>query len=854
MMERYTCYIVNHTHWDREWYFPFEVFRHRFSLVIDRVVNGLEQGNFDCFVLDGQMAAIEDFFEIAEDGMKERVLKLIKSQKLIIGPWYVLADEFLVHGESLIRNMQIGLKMAREYGKPQMLGYLPDTFGHVSQMPQLLNGFGINNAMLWRGIKPEKSEFNWLAPDGSKVLTLFLPEGYYQPLLNEENVEECLKTYLEKVKPYATTPNVILTNGGDHLMPKHERINVKDIKPIDHVNFIESDFESYVQKIKSSLPSEIGEYIGEMRNNEHIYVLPNVLSTRSYLKKQNQELEDELLGYTEPLFALMAGGTPERYIQETWKLLIKNHPHDSICGCSVDEVHQEMENRTMMLRQRVDMLQKQALANVNSYDFSMSGNSNHKPFDSDQEFTVFNPHPVNYKGWVKGTIWLSEEYEDFLLEDKKAQIYQPTILDKRVGRLFASPLDAFPDFKSGWYYDVAFYVDHLSALSLTSFQVNQGDGQRLVEDQGWEIVNESVQIRLEQNGTLTVTDTKGVTYNNVLELYSSLDAGDEYNYSPPLKDQLYRAKLVSKPIVHKSNTVERITYHLEIEQAAELNEERTGPSKEVVITTVDVILQLFKNDPLIYSKVTIDNKAKDQRLRLKLPLQTRIDHTYSDSAFDIVKRDAQKIEEFHAPKQKEVSVVVEPSLSLVRADHIDKGFYFFHRGLQEYQVTKNHEMDVLEVTLVRSVGWLSRDDFTTRGGGAGPNLATPEGQCLRKVTFDFAFSPAKREIENSEIASLAHQFRIPPRLYSGKTDDSTNRILEIDNPNVQWSMIREQDGVLEVRLWNPNDKPEEITFSSIYQIDFVEKVNFDGNKQGICEQLDTLGPKKIQTYRIQMVR
>ena len=852
--ERHTCHIVFQTHWDREWYFPFEVFRRRLVQVMKRIVTGIEKGEIKQFVLDGQMAALEDYLEVCEPEIEERVRRFINEEKIIIGPWYVLADEFLVSGESLIRNLELGLKLTNQFGRSQMVGYLPDTFGHISQMPQLLQGFDIDNSVLWRGMKSEKSELYWQAPNGSKVFTVFLPEGYYQPVLDSEEAQSAMASYVDKVKPYATTSQLLLTNGGDHLMPQYgnKSTQISELN-VDGVQFIESTYEQFISDLKKEIDEDIPVHVGEMRSNEHIYILPNVLSTRTYLKEQNQRIEDELTGYTEPLLALCALGTgevPKRYLEDTWKLLIKNHPHDSICGCSVDEVHREMETRTMKLEQRVKSLQDEALAIADVVDPSLTGTGCRKPFSDDSTFTVFHPHPKPFSGWVKGTIWLEKGKEaDFELKDRLGHRYDVTIVDVYDGEYFASPLDGFPEFREATFVEFAFYAE-LPATSLMTFEVVQGKGQPMAKHSGTVIENEALQIELKEDGTLTLVDKEvGKTYRGLQQFYSSLDAGDEYNYSPPVDDVVSMAVVASEPVVTKNDKLSILNYELELQLPSGLNHERTGPSATFVKTTVNVEMKLVAGQKEVETKITVNNQAKDQRLRMKFPLGAIIEQTYSDTAFDIVKRPAVKTEQFDAPKQKEVPLVVEPTLSFVRAEQQGAGLVFYHRGLQEYQIVGGTSEDSLDVTVLRSVGWLSRDDLRTRGGGAGPHLETPEGQCIGTYTYEFALSPAHLDDTNATVATRAHLFRVPPRVYRGDVQTTCmERLVEINNETLQWSSLLPCSEGVQLRLWNPSEETEILTFNSSRSISGVRKVKLNGEE--LPSELK-IEPKEIATFIIE---
>jgi len=183
MSNRKNVIIVSHTHWDRAWYVTFQEFRARLVRLVDRLLKILaEQSDYRVFMLDGQMAVLEDYLEVRPHRQNE-IETLCKQGRLKIGPWYVLADEFLVSPESLIRNLMLGHRMGETFGGVSKIGYVPDGFGHISQLPQIFRGFGINNTIFWRGLGEEGeylgTEFLWKAPDGSAVTTIWMPFGYH---------------------------------------------------------------------------------------------------------------------------------------------------------------------------------------------------------------------------------------------------------------------------------------------------------------------------------------------------------------------------------------------------------------------------------------------------------------------------------------------------------------------------------------------------------------------------------------------------------------------------------------------------------------------------------------------------
>lgn len=854
-------HIVFQTHWDREWYLPFESFRNRLCTVMDRVIKALENNEINQFVLDGQVAALEDYLEVCEEDSKQKLLGFIKQGRVIIGPWYVLADEFLVSGESLIRNLELGLKKAKKYGVPQKLGYLPDTFGHISQMPQLLKGFNIDNAILWRGVNPKSGEFYWKSPDGSNVLTVFLPEGYYQPIVDRPDYKELLHSYIEKLQGHSPTKMMLLTNGGDHLMPQHinlrERLDNLQVLFDGSITISEGDYETYFKEIQNTcLTTEVIE--GELRCNQKAYLLPNVLSTRIYLKQQNQQIEDELTGYTEPLLTLASietGNYPKKYVENTWELLLQNHPHDSICGCSIDEVHQEMETRTMKLSQRLSSLQEQALIKMQIFDSAMSGEGKSKPFDDYSIFSVFNPHPHPFTGWIRGVIWLSknDSFESLVVTDSNGENCRLSVLNSWEGTYFYSPVDEFPTALPVRYYEIDFYAKDLPGVSLQSFQVSEGYNAavRTGEDRPF-IENEFLSIQLENDGTLLLYDkVNNSTHQKQQQFFSSMDAGDEYNYSPPVNDVITLGKLVGNSVRKQGQGVQILFYDIELCVPKELHISRLRGVDDKVFSRISVEISLYESDPTARVKVTIGNHAKDHRIRMKFPVGRNVEYSYSDSSFDFVKRVARKEEVFQTAKQQEVPVVVEPSYSTILVNSKDNGLFLYQRGLQEYQITSENEIDSLEVTLLRSVGWLSRDDLRTRGGGAGPHLPTPEAQCMGEYTYEYAFGFWKEGHSHGEILTNAHFFRVPPKMFRARGEEKLGLpLLQIDNRNIQWTAIRLKENNLEVRLWNPSTITESFKVRSREQIDSIKKVTIGNEQVEVLspKQLITIKPKEIATF------
>ena len=227
MTEQLNIIVVPHTHWDREWYQTFQQFRMRLVRALDRLLDILDRDpHFSNFMLDGQTIVLDDYLEVRPE-QEERLKRHTRSGRIAVGPWYLQPDEFLVSGESLERNLQIGLQRAAEFGEPMRVGYVPDCFGHIAQMPQILRGFDIHSAVFWRGVgaDAQKSEFYWTAPDGTRVLVVHLADsrGYsnaaVMPLSPQEFTTR-VELLTANLLPKVTTSTLLFMNGSDHQEPQ----------------------------------------------------------------------------------------------------------------------------------------------------------------------------------------------------------------------------------------------------------------------------------------------------------------------------------------------------------------------------------------------------------------------------------------------------------------------------------------------------------------------------------------------------------------------------------------------------------------------------------------------------------
>ncbi|WP_340372916.1 glycoside hydrolase family 38 C-terminal domain-containing protein [Peribacillus sp. FSL E2-0218] len=837
-------HVLNHTHWDREWYETFEEFRYKLRNGLCYVQGLLDSGNLDNFFLDGQTIVLEDYQEIVSQDEYERLVTFIKEGKIEVGPWYLLADEFLVSGESILKNLEIGIKKSKAYQSAYNIGYLPDTFGHNSQMPQIFKGYNIDTAIVWRGAISSAFENTWEGADGSKVFTFVLPlfEGYYQTFLKHDDYVEKTKTYLESNSPYLTYGRALVMNGADHTYTCpdiNERINELNAC-YKEIEFKQSLMSHYVQSFSGKEPVET--IVGEQRDPSKIFILPGVYSTRSYLKNQNQMCEDQAIGTLEALNVWTNGNTnSSQFIEYVWKLILQNQPHDSICGCSVDEVHTEMETRTQKVLSAIRQFSKDTLNNEYPFEYL------NDKIENDYLY-VMNNTPVAGIYPVKTQILIPAALDlggiTLIYEDEEIAI---DLIKKEKREVFLRHILAEPHYAEYVIYDVSFVLpfDGVETKRIRIERVcMEAEGIKIVDES--EIDNEFYHIQCSNNGIIITDLETNKVYENQHQFLSSLDAGDAYNYSPPVNDPYSLAIVKGVSDIVKGKSYQSMTLHYEMKLPASLNENRTGPSEEYVVNKMTTTITLHQGRRFISFKTVIHNQAKDQKLRIGFAT-SKADESYGDTAFDLVKRQTIREKVWDMPKNKEAVMNQYPTLSTVLAmEH-----QLVHRGLQEYEVDHFQGNDFIFLTMVRSVGWLSRRDLRTRGNGAAPGFETPGAQCLGTYEFEYGLVLGTSH-QSLNTAKVMRQQILTQQSYvlkeGGKLFNQSSSTIAFS------SFIQKEENTFDIRMFNPTNERQltrlNLGFepSSIYEVDFTGIL---AEKYETSAQITiAFNPKQIKTIRV----
>ena len=767
-----------HTHWDREWYRTFEEFRFRFYEVFEDIVKKLEKGEFSQFYLDGQTVLIDDLLEICPE-KKSLITELIKTKKIVIGPWYTLADEFLVSGESLIRNLLIGSKQAKDFGVKDFVGYLPDAFGHSAGMVDILTSFGIKNALLWRGAGNKKSEFSWESKSGAQITVTHLREGYFQDLIHVGNFE-ALKNTLDKIKKNNIGDFILLPVGADHLgacdnLP--EKIKEFNTQNKDKIE-IGSVFD-YLSKTKENL--EI--YSGELRDNSNNFILQGTYSTRNYLKRLNT-LTSQKLKQTEAFAAVCQYlGLTDSYKNFTdyaWKLLLQNQAHDSICGCSADFVHQEMEIRYAKINQLLTAIKEKTQTK----------------FGKGKNIIAFNSSGFDFSGTIEfeTTEKLSSD-EGFEIIDSKI-VFPQEIINNIQKIPVSEDLCTI--------YNYIANINSAKAMDFTDL-IPLKDSDLKITDNS--IENNFIGLTIQPDGNLTIKDkVSGKFYSDALIFEDRADIGDTYNFSPIIGDLPIKTKFIKSKIM--KNFKQRASLELEYEIQIPEDSKKSGRTKKAKLHKINLQITVDAKNPVLKFKINFENKSKNHIFQAKFNLPEKITKTYSEDSIGLIERsfdpdfDLQKL-----PPAKEFCehpTNTAPMQRFVWAQDVG----ILTKGIHEYEVSEKS----LAITLLRTTGMLSGKKLHTRYNAAGPTIPTIEAQCLRNITCEFALTFCEKP---ESLFEKADHYFAPVIVFQAEKIQYSK--LEINNSSIILLALKEaenQTGIV-LRLLNISNKLQKTNLTGI---------------------------------------
>jgi hypothetical protein len=897
-----TVYVVPHCHWDREWYQPHELFRWRLVQMIDELLDHMEQHpEYRCFNLDGQSIVIDDYLDLRPEN-EGRLRALIESGRIVIGPWWVQPDEFLPSGESHIRSFQKGIRFAERLGGSLRVGHCADQFGHIAQMPQLMKQLGLTSACLWRGVSDAIPgwSFWWEAPDGTRLPVLYLRNSYSSGWRLPKEPEDLLERVHRQERDLAEGLPAVFMNGTDHSrMEPHVPAALAAAKDRGY-DFKLATLGEYEAAVFVAGIDEVVHH-GEMRSPDRSNVLVGVLSARMNIKQRDFEVSGWLEKYAEPLELLNylhhgPDGTPA--LRHAWRTLLENSPHDSICGCSVDQTHKEMFPRYDRAEQLARQVAKESMWQIAGRTsvpapgglavFRPVANAaavlradvpgewagadrlllpDGSPVDL-SVVSLVEPETLVHETGL--TAWQAMRHLDFLREQrydnhnieameweldgrhlKVTTTVGPdlTVVDEEVVRhevrqIAANDLADTAEImvrKSARAEIVAVLppTDCVGAQVLIPHDSGEGDDPNQPADQVPDLQNEFYEITLKKGGKLFIRDWHhDVEIVNAAALVSEGDRGDEYN-ADILPDGLVGGWTVVSADYGKTHQALVLAAALEVPGG--LNKKRTA-RREKRDTVVGAIMEvtLYKGVPRIDFKLTIENNARDHRLRVLFPLPFATETAITENQFHVAERSLTPPPwNGTSPEQPPTTF---PQKTFAAFEGEDVGLAVFNKGLQEGEVVRDKKgRQAYALTLLRCVGWLSRPDLVSRRGGAGPTISTEDSQMQGTHTFEFSLTTYRGDWRSANIQAMAHSFAYPPVAWATNEHDGS---LGLDVPLatitpgvVPTAMTRSDvDGAPVIRVYNATGEPAETSVS----------VPWAGPGAGLCdlmeEHVETLTP------------
>ena len=853
-------YYVLSSHWDREWYQPFQDYRYRLTQMLDRIIEGFETGALKGpFTLDGQAIPLEDYLEV-RPGRRETVCRLLAEGKISAGPWYVQPDTFIVSGESLVRNLQLGLETVRAFGaQPSLAGVAVDLFGHNSQMPQLFAGIGVRAALLWRGVNLKgKRHFLWEGADGTVLPCFRFPGIGYCDFgiavrkiadpnhkTTSEAIEKELAGYVEREASASEMPPVLLFDGADHQEWEPESYQyIQDwfAKNAAKYEFIHASAERFCEEVAKH-PSKITtRFAGELRqpgqfpgDQDGQHQIQGVVSSRVTLKQQNAECQALLCHWAEPFSAMAHAAlsleNPTEFLRAAWKWLLQNHPHDSICGCSVDQVHEDMLFRFSQTRQIAHRLTAEALGSIAAAIEGELG-------ENEIRVTVFNPLPRPIEEPVDLTVSIPKDWpafqEGFGYEPRPAfTIHNAAggeIPYQRLGQTMNRLKLRLRYNRFAQYYsanDIRVVLPlRIPASGYTTLTVRRAQPHQTTRYSATpglatserSMENEFLAINVESNGSLTILDKRtNEFYSRLLTFEDCADIGDGWFWGEAINDQIFVSTASPAEVWRIHDGPDSCAFGVRVRMSIPAGFEygdvmRRSARREEL--SLENRIRLRRGSDRVEIETILANSAEDHRLRVLFPSGAAEAASYlAETPFDVVERPIALPSGAH--EYRELPLETAPQQSWTAVWDGERGLAIVNAGLHESAVRDQPERPIA-LTLLRAV----QRTVGTSG--------EPEGQHRGTIEFHYWIVPLAAAPDRARLCEdgqrlaaggpqsvafmpldLAHDRGELAKRSGGKAPAASlppeAGFLTLEGQAVMTS-CRAGEGALEVRLFNPEMK------------------------------------------------
>lgn len=682
-----------HTHWDREWYREFEVFRLRLLRVFDNVLYMLETNKIPCFYFDGQVSALEDYLEMRPE-KTPLVKSLIYSKKLFIGPFYCLTDEFLTDRNCFIKNLELGMKKSIDFGCTDFIGYFADTFGHSQNVVDLMRDFGIDKCIVWRGCGDFPANFKWCGCD-----TVNLVRGYFQDVFSLdttiEKKAEILKHNLDLIAEKSGL-YLLYPIGADHLgIPsdiQDQITSVNEILKEDYNIKLSSPFD-YFKNAGNSFDNF--KYDDELRDNSKTFTLQGCYSSRLDLKRYNVLCSYKLDLANRYVTYCKANSRYAGVIEYAYKLLLKNQAHDSICGCSVDSVHEENIIRYKKILQIAGAI-------IDELKFETKF----------EEKMVLNLSDNYYSGMVE--FESTERLREFEMIGCREGFDWRLLTDTQ-------KIPVTEDYKKIYKYISPIKNVEPNDTEFLAYEFEESD----LEISENLIKNSKI--------SLKIVDNKIYINEIPFSLVNFVDLGDSYNNAPKFDDNGTEFKINRTKILH--NGLYRAVLRIDFEG---------------VWDVIPLIITLDKESDYLKFEFKWNNTQKNHLVEAKFELPDDIRTVYSEDMNSLIKREFDPNYDIrqNLPKTKglEAKNNTAPMQRGLLIDENQNNIGVVTVGLTQYEVFKNG----LYIPILRATGRISNPQNPARTTPAGPPIETPDlqmqGENIAEFYVFFGNSKAFNEV------------------------------------------------------------------------------------------------------------
>jgi 2-O-(6-phospho-alpha-D-mannosyl)-D-glycerate hydrolase len=835
-------FFITHIHWDREWYWPIEKYRFRLIEVFEAMKKTLDRNDYHSFWFDGQMVFVEDYLE-ARPQDRDLIKRWVAEGKLHIGPFYVLNDEQLPCGEAQIRNYIVGMRLAAEFGPVAKVGYMADNFGHMSQTPQLLKGFGIDNALFGRGYKIDDDTEDlaiWRGADGSEVLGVLLSRHYSScsglVLDDDETFKHSLES-IEFLKQHCSSGQLLLMYGIDHALPNPDTAKiVKKLTALSSLDAItHASFDEFFAAARKTDPTY-------RLNGELMFIsgLDGTFSANIWQKALNRQAEKELILYAEPLAAMAEIITEREYPQQdferAWKYLLRAHPHDSIPGCHADRVADDMRSR---------LLRSHDIASViaeNSFDAIQQQRLDYGDPTKYRVINLFNPSPYLRSEVVRTEIFLpkGESINKLWLKGADGILHKATILkDSPSSRPQRSDY-MIPTRVPCQRLLVEFGPVELAPLSFSAFDIIHealaeigdilmggivGGAEHLSTTQNIQtapgiLENRYLKIVIHPDAKVDIQHKiTGHWFTELHQFEAEQDAGSLYHFVPLLEQKIYYAQPGKMTLIKNSITSATVMVETVIEMPAGLLN-TTVPKEKTVRNIIKVYYTLAAGEKFIRIRTEIDNQAENALIRTACRTNLHEAVNLTHTPFDIVSRPPLADPMTILEGRRDVSRYAASEFTSVSDGK--NGLAILNNGLPEYCFYQHGQIDL---TLLRGSRFIWGNDvynFPT------VEFKSDNGQCLGLNIAEYALLPFAESITIGSNLRAAFEYGTPPRCCLSMTPLNLQGIA-VANPQIKMIAFKKSEdgnGYI-LRLLNLSTQPETTDITLPWGIIQVAKIRLD---------------------------